>query len=477
MTGYAHILRSPWQKRHNQHSRWVAWLIASVWLLAALTVAWLAGTQAAEKVARFGAALVVTVLWGEQFSSLMAQNTPVAARLVPGQLRALRTTAVVVWLCATAMLVLVLPKGMGWIWGSGLALLLIAFIFRWPLALTGLLVATTFAWDWASHSLWWWQLTLPMSAQITCVVVGGVLAAGLLCSLFQSGGNRHVQHHSQRARWREAWRFGNPGTAAPSQSRWVQWSSRWLDAPFHAWLRHLTATATPTERSVMARIEMAIAPGSHWTAMLKNFGISLSAFTALYLATHYIFGLDIQTIRTRYGTPLSIGILGTIITAITMVPSHYYRSRREQALLALLPGIPSGTRFNHALARRKLLHFAVLWLLLNGLTWMLLTGGDTDSSLYPPLFGFGIGCLPVGLLVLRDWSRLSQPGALTHVFPPMMILLGFAMFGVMDRLHWLSWLGLVAMLGLCVTIVAWRWRRLGLYPHALPVGRMSHNAQ
>ncbi|TXI18349.1 MAG: flavin reductase, partial [Roseateles sp.] len=60
---------------------------------------------------------------------------------------------------------------------------------------------------------------------------------------------------------------------------------------------------------------------------------------------------------------MAIGLMSMGINPAFMLPAMLWHSRREQALLRLLPGMPQGQALNRAVARLQLRHTLTAWLL------------------------------------------------------------------------------------------------------------------
>jgi len=147
-----------------------------------------------------------------------------------------------------------------------------------------------------------------------------------------------------------------------------------------------------------------------------------------------------------------------------------WHTRREQALLALLPGMPQGGRLNRAVAFVQLRHFLIAWgvtaLLLGGLA--LLTGN-------PSVLSLSIAALPLGLLNLaRAPAAMRAPTPWTVSRPVLgFLLVNAVLWGLCAWLTWLIWPLAVASLVLSAALLAWRWRALDQAPSALPAGRLA----
>ena len=113
------------------------WLIALLVLLCIVPNAlawWFQPGKVAGLVTLFTLAVLLQALWVAQLSSLMQQNHPTAARLVPGQLRRLRESLVAVFvavaLATAALLGPILGHGLAWALAASVLMLVVGVMVR-----------------------------------------------------------------------------------------------------------------------------------------------------------------------------------------------------------------------------------------------------------------------------------------------------------------------------------------------------------
>jgi len=156
--------------------------------------------------------------------------------------------------------------------------------------------------------------------------------------------------------------------------------------------------------------------------------------------------------------------------AVLNLPSALWASRREQALLMLLPGMPQGATLNRALAWRQWRHCLLLWLGLLPALGALAWAGQASYAL-----AFIGVALPLSAWLWRDHSRM-QAARPVNAFAPMLIcaLLGILLSVLLLSRHPAAlWPWVSGIVVLTAALLAWRWRVLARLPQALPVGRLA----
>jgi hypothetical protein len=152
-------------------------------------------------------------------------------------------------------------------------------------------------------------------------------------------------------------------------------------------------------------------------------------------------------------------------------------SRREQALVALLPGVPAGAALNRLLVTRLSFCYLTVVLMMPialGVIGAVLTWAQVPlrwSDLHPKIVVAPLVCLPLTGLLWKDWSR-AKP--LTRLHDTVAIH-GLPM-GVAAAVVWFGgWTSLLLTAAVSVLATglwcAWRWRQLETLPSALPAGR------
>lgn len=476
------ILRAPWQLRRNEGGLWGLALVASILLLPALLIVAIAPAGKLWPSLAGWAAACLQVAWLNQFAGYLRQNQPRAARLVPGQLRSLRLVTLGNWLLfalATAVtlgLAIGQPLALGL--GAALMMLASAVMTRWAwlwLAvwllppLLGLLEQQLKVWPrllaWGLEQ--WQRQPLPMALLLM------LAAAYWLTQLLQDGGDAHVRAHARAEEWRRAWRASlNGDRLALRQQGWLgQWLVCGLESSFRWWTARLLRTRGAQPAAVLARAELCLGAGSHWITQLASAALLalVVGLTCWVGARH--FGWDLRlAVDGGAMNGVAIGLLSMAVNPVLALRAASYRSRREQALLMLVPGMPRGPQLNRLLAGRQLRQYGIALLV----ACLVLAGLSAALRVESNFVGFAIAALPFSLLLLPDWSRLRQTGANQVVG----IVIGMLVLGGINQAL-LAWtpIGAWTLLALVALPTAWlgwrRWRALAQLPQAWPVGRLS----
>jgi hypothetical protein len=477
---YSQVLLAPWRQRHLGSP----WVRRALGLLLLACIVGCLVFMPVEVSWRASLGILIAILYGVWMAvcgHLQEQNHPHAAHCVPGHLRRLRHAALLGWaLCALATTLLARAA----MWP----------IVEWPLLLlANATIAVFLLW---SGRMWWMLILLTVlspliaSVAVTLKPLWAVLAdlwqgqplAVLLLSLlaqawlvtraFGGGGSRHQDRYARQSLMRQAARQQMEGRPMPA----IAWAGRfeWLFQPFQraasAWLDHLLAGANAGRRSVMARAEVVLHGQQHWvlTSMLLG---SIAAIALLCFGVAYAwFGAGIAVAIKHGSFGMCIGLVSAGLNPGFALPGALWQSRREQALLRLLPGMPQGTTLNRAVAARQLRDFGVAWLVTTAILLSVDTGSRHGFLLCLPL-----GALPMAILSMtRRFATMRAPSPLITLLPVLaFFLLAIALYAC----NWALGIPLPAiaasMLALSAALLAWRWRALGAAPSALPVGRLA----
>lgn len=475
MNAHKRILLALWQQGRNQQSWWMLALPGLLFVVPSLLAAWNGGLALWAKVSAAELCLALFIGWMMQFSNLWQQNHPSFARLVPGHLRALRQVLLGLWLALILFFMALLGSEFGQplAWGIGVAVLLVvtATLLRWPwLWLQSWLLGMVLVW---LRPLGPWRdliaLMLQVYEQAPLLFFVGTLAllAWPLSRLLQAGGPAHRRGYEGAKRMRMAMQMRATGRAAPlvhgGRIGLALW--RLFNEPQLLWRQHLIRTARPTERSVLARAEMALS--GHWSGQLAGL-VFFGGLTLLALSLVQGFtGIAMAEMLKHGGMGMSIGLASAALSPALGLRARMHGGRREQALLMLVPGMPQGAALNLRLARRQLFCFGISWV---GMVLLVLWVFDTTSY----VFGFMAAGLPVGLEALRDWSRQRLPTVQAVVIGTFgWMLAGAALMGLERWLGISAWWSGALVLLLTVAVGCWRWRKLAAYPQAFPVGRWA----
>lgn len=421
--------------------------------------------------------------WISLMASLLEQNHPNAARLVPGHLRRLRETALLAWLPLSTALGVLLWLSMArivplpaMVLAAATACVYVAWAQRNWLLWFLPSVIPAFAMPLKLHVRWaplWsgiadaWQAQ-PWSVLALCLLMLGAL----LARVFGNGDDGHRAGYARRTRMRRAALAGMTGKPAGLSvfGRPGEWLGRPFEAVSAAWLARLVARAEPRPASVMARAEVVLHGPQHWLHHLLGIGVGL-AFVGLGFGIAFaLVGAHVSLAWQAGGIGLGIGLASAGFNPVFMLPGTLWHTRREQALLTLLPGMPRGSALNRAVARLLLRHFVGAWLLTTLLMLALAELGDRPMLLYLPA-----AALPVGILTLtRAPAAMPTPGAWTVGLPVLAFLaLAAGLWALQGWLDLPTWLAAGLLLAVSAALLAWRWRAVAAAPAALPAGRLG----
>lgn len=477
------ILLTAFRQGWRDNGRWVIALLALLCIVPNVAAWWFQPAEAARLVTLCTAAALLQALWIAQFVSLQQQNHPTAARLVPRHVQHLRESLVALFiaiaLATAALLGSALGHALAWGLGTGALMLAVAVMIRQPLlwAVWWVLPVTSGKW---AHSAPWLAVraqTLELHhAQPLLLGVGALVLMPLLASRFVRGGDAaHEAGYAQAVRRRQAMRMtSSGGEVLRHQGRAGQVFSALFLFIYRRWTPYLLATAKPTPRSALARAELALAPHNHWTAHLGSMLVFMGLAGLAWVFVLLVYG-DLPWLQMAQGGGafgLVYGLTMAALSPLISARASLYRSRREQAVLMLLPAMPRGAALNQRLARRQMLHYGLAWAFVA--TAIALSLGGDDSFGTRMVWSYLAACLPGGLLLWRDWSRMKPPSSLS-VMLPILGILGLA--GVLVGLG--TWFALptagvvTAVIVATLALGAWRWQRLAGYPQALPVARQT----
>jgi hypothetical protein len=317
----------------------------------------------------------------------------------------------------------------------------------------------------ALRELWLGQ-PLPVLA-LSLLALGWSVAR-----LFGNGDAAHRDAYARFDRMRRAAEDSMRGkyAGAAAFGRVGEWMGRPFELAVSGWQHHAVTHAEPTLKNVMRRAEIVLHGRQHWLyqglGTLLALGIAALSFTLAFA----LAGQGLQDNWTKGAYGMAIGLASMGFNPSFGLPSMLWHSRREQALMRLLPGMPQGATLNRAVAWMQLRH--ALWalaLMTAGLAWLAWAAGE------PALLSFAFGALPLCTgWVLRAPTRIKAPTAGATFLPVLaFILMGWGMYSLHQSLH--TPLAALAGLSIAVSVAlgAWRWRSLTIAPAALPAGRLA----
>lgn len=474
-------LLATWRQR-DRSSPWGRRLIAALVILPSLaSVAWMDGP------ARWGLPtgmllMVVHIGWMVVSANLQVQNDPVAARFVPGHVRALQEAAVLGWALCTAastlLLWLVVPGSflswqvllLGSAAGAVFSLWSARFWWLWFMALFWAPLLGAFANTWrplllAAQDLWAAHTDLTLLA-------GLVVLAAFVPAVFGHGDDRHRRAHDRLRRMQQVQRMFQEGRqATPVQAfAGLERFSRPFDAALAAWRAHVVRTADNRRLgSVMARAEVVLHANQHWTYQLLTALTLVVGLTLTFAIVVAWTGVPVAELLRHGAFGIGIG-LASMAANPTLSRPMLWQTRREQALLRLLPAMPQGPALNRAVAWVALRHALLAALLASLLLIPLCAVTGQWGLLWLPLMA-----VPWSLwTATRSTARMRAPTAMTSLLPVLAFYLCAGLgYVATERLD----LPLApAALGLLAASAVWgayRWRQLDAQPPALPAGRLA----
>ncbi|WP_457420095.1 hypothetical protein [Roseateles sp. P5_E7] len=481
------ILLAFWRQSNADSSRWARVAFYGV-VLAGLGVALWFMPVMQLRIAIACTVLVMALfgLWVLLLVNLLQQNHPTITRLVPGHLRRLRQATLITWLLISCA-----QGGLAWWALAGLAPLP-------PLLLAAAAVGVVAAWG---QRHWLWAIALYMAPSFVIplhlhkrlapqwhalvdlwqlqpwgwLALSLVVLGALLVRVYGAGDARHRAAYEKRQRMLKLARSGMTGNRAGigALGRFGEWFAWPVDTLVSKWLSRLLARAQPGQASiasVMARAELVLHGIQHWLRHGVSVGLTLLcvglgsalAFGLLGVASGPFFS------SATVGIAFGLGIAG--FNPGFALRNMLWHTRREQALLVLLPGMPLGRQLNRAVAFVQLRHFLLAWglttLLLGGLA--LLTGNSSVLSM-------SIAALPLGVLNLtRAPATMRAPTPWTVSRPVLgFFVLNAVLWGLCAFMNSLILPLAIASLLLSAVLLARRWRTLSQAPSAMPAGRLS----
>jgi hypothetical protein len=490
-TQAALMLRAPWQWSRNDGRLWAFWVYAG---LAALVVGapslalmfWAPGGLVSVLMCVL-CSIGLLALWGVQFSTLLRLDHPHAARFVVGHGHALRVAALGLWLALVAfvgviaLVVLHQPDGdplralLVVVTAAGATLLCMAMALRWwvlwavlwlPFPLFGNRRLRDAIQPLTDIVQGYWQAQPVLWTLLVLLVMATVLV-----SLFGKADAQHSQSYAKRENFRKIASAGAAGQK-PTLAAYGRWGEV-LGAPFQrladAWLAHVIRRASPQRSSVMARAEVVLHGAQHW---VRQLGAIVAVQLVVLIGLYVLLGAAGHDVRKEFvhaQSGLSIGLACMALSPLVSLPGALWGSRREQALLVLLPGMPQGRALNQALARHQLTQFVLVWVAalpaFATLAW---------ANSAPQVWAFFGATLPLAAMLWRDASRLRAASP-TMALVPYLLFMALGLSSLL-LLRWQPGLLLPWALGivlLTAALLAWRWRKLSRWPQALPAGRLG----
>ncbi len=433
---------------------------------------------------------LIFVWWGA-FMALQAQNHPVAARLVPGQLRQLREVALALMLTIAlvdgVLMQLVVGHWLAWAILSTAACLLFSILIRWPMLWLTVWIIPSTASTWWKTPTWQTLMAVMQDWHARQPVTQAALAIGLMSvvmwRLFQSGGPSHGGQYQRAAALRQAMKeqafSGRAANLFPEGrfARLFRGLFCWLR---NLWCHHLVRSARPTAASALARAELVGSPSTHWSMVVGTSLVIIAGMAVFFLVGYSLAGdgdRALKGLRSALGG-FSFGLMSMLINPVMSAPAALYKRRREQALLMLLPTMPRGEALNRGLARRQMIQFISCLgfglLIVSGLQfgWRLQGPHASDEMLSMMSVHYATLALPASLILWRDWSKQREPNSAHTALLVMALVGGMVVLGaVMPMLGISAWVMLGVSAALTALVAMIRWRRVVKLPTFWPTGR------
>lgn len=437
-----------------------------------------------------GATLVFTshvflLLYG---ASASAYNRPVCVLTVPGYLKVQRRTLVATWCVAVLVqwlgLIVVREYGLARISeNNGLLLMICAASSLWvPLVLrfkfwvlipagSNVLWLQKFLdwWPQAMVDAWLWPVWTAYDWLLAPVLWGSMAWAASVW-VVRPGDAKHRASAKVITGLQGAIRgnFWDVEARQAERPSWMDTLDTWTGANWA--FKSRMAAAQPTPDSVLDRAELAIAPGNTWRPRLVI--AAFSVFIGVFVLWSLTLSRGLEALRNNSPVVLWVVVfLGW--TPLMAWHQSMQRTYREQGLLMLVPGMPSGNDLARRIAGRVLRRAAVTWLLMAlalALFEPLWLGQPMYTWLAWGLALVSLVCLP---FLLRDWAYVRPRLALSvwHLLGVPLIAGTVLLAMAMAWSGWPKSLWAVAALAATLGHLAWRWRRLATMGQPLPVGR------
>jgi len=458
----AALLRHPWQARAAQTGWRSPWAGTAVVALCCAGLAWAWPARATLFAVLAALVALASHAW-LGVDGLMRQNRPALARLLPGHTQALRVQLLVhlglVALAAWAVLALAFGVNDPWLWRLLPAIVMLAWLPREPWM--WLLVAL------GSVTLPWWAWAEAVAQAAPGLKLLLLLAAGaLVASSVGQAGAWHCVQAARMERWRRAvvaqrQGRGTPPAAMGAMGALGRQATRLFDWPRRWWRRRLLAMGP--KAPLHARLDLGLGFGGQWAelawAAVLLFGAVAIALALNPRATaeHGLQGLaDIA----RFG--VGLGAYSMITSVLHGRLARLWARRREQALLALLPGLPA----------QDLGQLERSWLRGDLLAWLVATvcvlavGAVGSPGSLDHAAACAAMCLPLPWLAQHLQRRLQGPPSVALLAVP---VLAATLAGPVQFLGVPAWASLAAG-ALAAALLAQRRDPRAL---ALPVGRSS----
>ena len=363
-----------------------------------------------------------------------------------------------------------------WLLGSALLLVFLITPFLWPLRwFAVVLLACMPGWPQDTMTALVRERVIPVWNEWPLTVAALTLALGarvLTHGLLRDGNEKHVKAYRMTRYLRLATMPDANGHQA-SLHHWGTVGSAVLDVaqfPLRRYMRLLLRQPQATPAHAMARAELVFGSDMHWVLQAS---VALGAL--LLVAAGCLFATWFWGSQWVVKASPAALVLCELMLLLAMLPtmswqSALLRSKREQSLLMLLPGMPRGAPLNRWLARRVLLQSLIGWVLAAGIASQL-HFAPGDETFVVAGYLASLSMIP---FLIQDWSRTQVPRPAQVSAYLAAFALGSALcYGAQSWLHWTPAAALAACVLFTALMLFWRWRRMADYPSAFPAGRFA----
>jgi hypothetical protein len=458
MMAYWIMLQQPWHEQRQQRMVWLSWIFAAGAVAAPLLGSWLGHPRPGAAIGLAMLGSLALLWWGMFARSVVMQNQPAHAVLVPRLRRRLIRLTAVMWAVSSPVLAAAAALLIGHFWpvlcAVGLILLFVVALQRyiWLAVLPAAVVFLNPVMARVVAAVSRLFEELGEAGIVACgLLLNVLLAAVVLRAVFPHGGERHRRWFAALQKQAETRRTG---LFAVGQDGW--------QGALHSGYGRMVESGARQAGSLLLH---ALGPQAHWISMLKS-GALLAA-------------LGLAASLWQQPQDISHTLAGFVLLPIVVMPPMVFvtqlrllmlRSTGEQSLLRLSPAAPAAAQFNRKLARALAGRFLACWAI--ALASAALAGMLYTRSLWipPALPAMAVIALGAGAMTLRDYAVLPRlKRGSDAMLAPISVASGLAAFAGIAPLPW-GWAAVV-----CVPLAAWlwwsRWQRMAAARPAFPAAR------
>jgi hypothetical protein len=474
------VLKSAVQEQSNRGVQWLSWGLLVFAVLACAAVPLFMHSIGPDKQLFIIGLIVVVVFgvlswmwWMYIVSNVLRQCTTAVSKLVPMQRKAIALALSAVWL----LLCLVFAVAISLIAEKGLIAWLVCGAF-----LSFIVSALRYPALWLVWIMWWvvpasgfsaWFITAYEAVEKASYSPIPSLALVLLSVFVWSLVVMRIfsRHSLEQLR--------NSPTSMASIKSMGDWRSAMRNPqqnlslfprPKFSWAVNTSARASSRVASPIAR-RLSLSLGNIFNPFIYAarglFAVAVMVFSFWILSLYGKLSVNIEHMLPIFWITVTGSFLSTCTQAL-------WQTRREQALMCLLPGVPRGQALNRLLLSMLIKrHIAASLISIVGMVlvvglfttrWMELL--LTASLILPILI---LMCTYSGLI---DYSSYKGPNGALLVLNA---LGGLCLWFLLKQASGAGYLTLaiVSTLILAAVIFAWRWRVMSSAPQAWPTGRLA----